>query len=72
MNENNDLTFELAINELEMILKKLENEDTPLDEMVSLYEKANKFALICKSKLDAADKKMTKLIKNDEGAYSEE
>ena len=72
MNENNDLTFELAINELEMILKKLENEDTQLDEMVSLYEKANKFALICKSKLDAADKKMTKLIKNDEGAYSEE
>ena len=72
MNENNDLTFELAINELEKILKKLENEDTPLDEMVSLYEKANKFAAICKSKLDAADKKMTKLIKNDEGDYSEE
>lgn len=71
MNDNNDLTFELAINELEQILKKLENEDTPLDEMVSLYEKANKFAVICKSKLDAADKKMTKLIKDEEGNQSE-
>ena len=66
------LTFETAITKLENILKKLENEDTPLTQMVELYEQANKLADICRTKLKAADKKMTKLIKNENGQYSEE
>ena len=70
--EENELTFESAIDKLESILKKLENEDTPLDEMVELYEKANKLADICRSKLKSADKKMTELVKNEDGEYSEE
>ena len=71
INEN-ELTFEAAIDKLEHILKKLENEDTPLDQMVELYEKANKLADICRSKLKAADKKMAELVKNENGKYSEE
>tara|TARA_B100000029_G_C17096054_1_gene786119 strand:+ start:141 stop:362 length:222 start_codon:yes stop_codon:yes gene_type:complete len=71
-NEENKLTFEQAIEKLEGILKKLENEDTPLDQMVELYEKANKLADICRSKLKAADKKMAELVKNKDGEYSEE
>ena len=70
--ENNALTFESAIEKLENILKKLENEDTPLDQMVELYEKANKLADICRFKLKAADKKMAELVKNKNGDYSEE
>ena len=71
-NEENKLTFEQAIEKLEGILKKLENDDTPLDQMVELYEKANKLADICRSKLKAADKKMAELVKNKDGEYSEE
>ena len=70
--EEDKLTFEEAIDKLEGILKKLENEDTPLDQMVELYEKANKLADICRSKLKAADKKMAELVKNENGKYSEE
>ena len=70
--KKNDLTFEVAIGKLEDILKKLENEETPLDQMVELYEKANKLTDICRSKLKAADKKMSKLVKNEDGQYSEE
>ena len=66
------MTFETAIEQLETILKKLENEDTPLTQMVELYEQANKLVDICRTKLKAADKKMTKLIKNENGQYSEE
>ena len=66
-----ELTFEAAIDKLENILKKLENEDTPLDQMVELYEKANKLADICRSKLKAADKKMAELVKNENGEYLE-
>ena len=69
--EKNNLTFEVAIEKLESILKKLESEDTPLDQMVELYEKANKLADICRSKLKAADKKMAELVKNENGEYSE-
>ena len=69
--EEDKLTFEEAIDKLEGILKKLENEDTPLDEMVELYEKANKLADICRSKLKTADKKMAELVKNQNGEYSE-
>ena len=71
-NEENKLTFEEAIDKLEGILKKLENEDTPLDQMVKLYEEANKLADICRSKLKAADKKMTELVKSKNEEYSEE
>ena len=70
--EEDKLTFEEAIDKLEGILKKLENEDTPLDQMVELYEKANKLADICRSKLKAADKKMAELVKNENVKYSEE
>ena len=72
VNEGNKLTFEEGVSKLEGILKKLENEDTPLDQMVELYEKANKLADICRSKLKAADKKMAELVKNKDGEYSEE
>ena len=66
-----ELTFEAAIDKLENILKKLENEDTPLDQMVELYEKANELADICRLKLKAADDKVSKLVKNADGEYSE-
>jgi len=70
--KENELTFESAIAKLESILKKLENEDTPLDQMVELYEKANRLADICRSKLKVADKKMAELVKNENEEYLEE
>ena len=70
--EEDKLTFEEGVSKLEGILKKLENEDTPLDQMVELYERANKLADICRSKLKVADKKMAELVKNENGKYSEE
>jgi len=41
--EENDLSFEQGIKKLEEILSKLENQETPLEEMIDLYEKANKY-----------------------------
>ena len=73
MSENIDeLTFEQGIKKLENILSKLESEDTPLDQMISLYEEANRLTVICKKKLDDADQRMVKLVKNENGELSEE
>ena len=73
MSENIDeLTFEQGIKKLENILSKLESEDTPLDQMISLYEEANRLTVICKKKLDDAGQRMAKLVKNENGELSEE
>ena len=69
--QNNKLTFEEGMKELEKILSKLESDQTPLEEMVDLYDKANKITEICKSRLDQANQRMTKLIKNDNGDLQE-
>ena len=69
--QNNKLTFEEGMKELEKILSKLESDQTPLEEMVDLYERANKITEICKSRLDQANQRMTKLIKNDNGDIQE-
>ena len=69
--KNNKLTFEQGMKELEDILAKLENDQTPLEEMVDLYERANKITEICKSRLNHANQRMTKLIKNDDGDIEE-
>ena len=61
-----NISFEEAIEKLDDILKKLENENTPLDTMLTLYEEANKLTLICKDKLKIAEKKMTKLIDKED------
>ncbi|MFL2988523.1 MAG: exodeoxyribonuclease VII small subunit [Candidatus Neomarinimicrobiota bacterium] len=72
MDNQNDLSFEQGVKKLEQILLKLENEDTPLDQMIDLYEQANKLTEICRMKLDEADKRMTKLVKNDNNDIVEE
>ena len=70
--DSKDLSFEEAIQKLESILKKLESEETPLDQMIDLYEKANTLTNICKAKLEAADKRMTELVKDQNNNFSEE
>ena len=70
--DSTDLSFEEAIQKLEAILKKLESEETPLDQMIDLYEKANALTNICKKKLEAADKRMTQLVKDQNNNLSEE
>ena len=61
-----NISFEEAVEKLDEILRKLENENTPLDTMLTLYEEANKLTLVCKDKLKVAENKMTKLITKEE------
>ena len=61
-----NISFEEAVEKLDEILKKLENENTSLDAMLTLYEEANKLTLVCKDKLKVAENKMTKLIAKEE------
>tara|TARA_Y100001970_G_scaffold72098_1_gene91530 strand:+ start:22538 stop:22762 length:225 start_codon:yes stop_codon:yes gene_type:complete len=71
VDNKSELTFEEGVQKLEKILLKLESEDTPLDQMISLYEEANKLTKICKQKIDEANQRMTKLVKDENGKFSE-
>lgn len=72
VDKKSELTFEEGIQKLEKILLKLESEDTPLDQMISLYEQANKLTDICRKKLDEANQRMTKLVKGEDGKFLEQ
>lgn len=65
MAEKKEKTFEENIEELEEIVKKLENGDIPLDDAIKEFNEAMKLAKICDEKLKNAEKSLTKIVKED-------
>ena len=58
-------TFEESLNELETIVKKLENGNGNLDESIKEYTKAMKLASNCSKKLDEATASVNKILKEN-------
>lgn len=56
-----DLSFEDALNELEEIVNKLENDDISLDEAIKAYEKGSILKEQCEKKLNEAKLKVEKI-----------
>ncbi len=65
-------SFENSISELEAIVSRLENGDVSLDESLSLFEKGIKLSKNCQRMLDAAEKKVSILLTNDDGEIVKE
>ena len=59
-----DLHFEDAIERLEKIIEKMENERVPLEEMLKDYEEGTKLLSVCKDKISIARKKVEKINKD--------
>ena len=59
-----DLHFEYAIERLEKIIGKMENERVPLEEMLKDYEEGTKLLSVCKEKISIARKKVEKINKD--------
>ena len=71
MDENKDI-FEKNLKELELTVKKLEEGNVSLDEMLSLFEKGIKLTKSCTSLLDNAEQKINILLKSENGEIVEE
>lgn len=56
------MKFEEKIKELENIVNKLENGDSPLDESFDMYEKAMKLIKECDTELNAVKEKVNKIV----------
>jgi exodeoxyribonuclease VII small subunit len=55
-------TFEDAREELEQIVRKLEDGRTSLDEALRLWERGEALHAICRAKLDQAEERVAELV----------
>jgi exodeoxyribonuclease VII small subunit len=68
---NNDikrLTFERAIEELESIVKRLEEGKVPLEESVAIYERGENLKRRCEELLRQAEARVEKITTDASGA----
>ena len=70
MEENT--SFEDKMKKLEEIAGELEKGELNLDDSVSKFEEGMKLSKECSKMLEKAEKKITMLIKDDDGNLSEE
>lgn len=63
-NNKSDLHFEDAIERLEEIIEKMENERVPLEELLKDYEEGTKLLSVCKEKINVARKKVEQINKD--------
>ncbi len=64
-------TFEQSVEELEEIVRRLENGDATLDESLALFERGVKLAKGCQKMLDEAEMKVSVLTANPDGSVEE-
>ena len=60
-----ELSFEESLQNLEVIVKKLESGDVPLDDAIEEFNKAMVLAKTCDEKLKSAEEAITKLVKDN-------
>ena len=64
-----DISFEKALEKLEIIVDELESGDLVLESSLKKFEEGVKLADICKDKLSKAKKKIETLKKNKTGKF---
>ncbi|WP_257348018.1 exodeoxyribonuclease VII small subunit [Pseudalkalibacillus decolorationis] len=60
-------TFEESMEELEVIVNKLEEGDVPLEESIRLFQEGMKLSKQCNDKLQKVEKQMDELLNEDGG-----
>jgi len=65
--EGGAVSFEAALQQLEELLQRLNAHTISLEEALQCYEEADRLIVYCSSRLDAAQQRVEKLIKNRQG-----
>lgn len=65
MSDVDNLSFEEAISELEMVVGQLERGDVALDDSIALYERGAKLKARCEAKLKEAEEKVARITLSD-------
>lgn len=64
-------SFESALAQLEEIVTALEAGDLPLEEAMKKFEEGMTLSRFCSGKLDETERKITLLMKNEDGGVTE-
>jgi len=64
-------SFEAAMKRLEEIVKSLEGGEMPLGKSLEVFEEGMQLAGFCSGELEAADKKVSLLVRESAGKYKE-
>lgn len=72
MKDNKEIKFEEALKRLEEIAAIMEDNNLPLEESLKVFEEGMKLADLCNKKLDEAERKISIIIKGEDGTYNEE
>jgi exodeoxyribonuclease VII small subunit len=59
---SDEITFEQARNELEAIVRRLEDGETSLDDALKLWERGEQLHELCRAKLDQAEERVAALL----------
>ncbi len=59
--------FEEALQKLETVVAQMEEGDLPLEEALKAFEEGVRLAKFCSTKLDEAERKVEKLIRDQSG-----
>ena len=63
--KESEKSFEEAYNQLKEVVEKLENSDTDLEESLEIFEQGIRLINYCNKKLEDAEHKFQKLVKDD-------
>ena len=62
MNENLNLTYQQAIDELTDLVSELENENIPIDDLANKVKRASELIQYCQTKLTQTNTEVKKII----------
>ena len=60
-----ELTFEEAMEQLEVIVEKLEEGDVPLEEAINIYKQGMELSKLCHDKLKNVEAQLTQVLTED-------
>lgn len=61
----NSVSFEAAMEQLEIIVNRLENGDVPLEQAIDLFQQGMKLSHLCSRKLDQVERKIEMLVEEN-------
>ena len=64
--------FEEAMKRLEDIVQSLESSDLSLEDSLKIFEEGVKLISFCSKKLEEAEQKVTMLVKESDGKYTQQ
>ncbi|MBS4191226.1 exodeoxyribonuclease VII small subunit [Bacillus sp. FJAT-49705] len=65
MTSEKKLTFEEAMEKLEVIVEKLEEGDVPLEEAINIYKQGMELSKLCHDKLKSVENQLTQILTED-------